>query len=118
MGHSQESKQVGTGQPDPLGQQYYWPITLHANVVTVTLDADALVMELRELYQPHSGFMDMEKVVNVPPLTQEDFRRSKPSGVVILTFSAACQLFENLRQTLPTMLQTRAAAARLGDIPK
>jgi len=68
------------------------PPTYFANVVTLTMDTDQLVMELRQFLRPHRETFEEPKqegmIFYVAPPTPKEIVSSEPVARVVLTFAA------------------------------
>lgn len=88
------------------------PVIIHANIASMVLGEDDLVIELREWHPAHVDVVDLkdpEKLRTVAVLQPDGFKKLPPKGTVILSFAAAYALQNYLNRTMPMMLKSRAA---------
>lgn len=86
------------------------PPTFFANVLTMNLNVDEMVIELRQYHPDHRALMgasSADKLVPVPPATQKELIGLEPVARVVLTFTAVRSLKQYLDTALPTMEQAR-----------
>jgi len=102
----EEGKQASDRSAGVVGGNDLSPI--HANIVTMVLTEDQLVLEFREWHAPHTSLVLVAEKVTVPTLTPDGFRGLPPLGVVVLTFAAARDMQKYLNRVLPVMQESRA----------
>jgi len=86
------------------------PPTFFANVLTMNLNVDEMVIELRQYHPDHRALMGAgtgEKPVPVPPATQKDLLGVEPVARVVLTFTAVRTLKQYLDAAFPPTEQVR-----------
>ena len=85
------------------------PPTYFANAVSVQINSDEVSIEFRRLMPSHAEFARLTKdgTQAAPLPTAEQFYAIPPITKVVLTFSAAKFLRENLTTLLPTFEQAR-----------
>lgn len=80
------------------------PPTFFANIVTMNLDADQMVMELRQYLPLHREALAQlvtGNLVDIKPPTPQDLISLEPVGRVVLTFTAVRYLKQYLDQAFP-----------------
>lgn len=84
------------------------PPTFFANVVTMNLNADELVMEFRRFMVAHRDFLKAgEGIQLVKPPMPEDVFKVDPVVRVVLSFSAVRSMKQYLDQALPQIEHLR-----------
>ncbi len=87
------------------------PPTYFANIVTMNLDADQMVMELRQNMPPHRETfprLSTTDVVEIKPPTPQELISLEPVARVVLTFTAVRNLREYLDKAFPLIEARRA----------
>lgn len=92
--------------PEETGR--HEPPTYFANIVTSNLNADEMVMEFRQFFQPHRGFVKSgDKPIYLEAPKVEELLELEPVARVVLTFSAAKSIKQYLDQALPEIEKQR-----------
>lgn len=82
---------------------------IYANINTMELSQDQLVIEFREWHSDHAKMVAPDKIAAGQGLTMEIFKYLPVKGIAVLTFGAAFALYTYLHMTMPHMLAARAA---------
>ena len=73
------------------------PPTYFANIATVHVTSDEVSIECRRILVPHAKLARLAKVSPpVPALTEEELYTEQPVAKIVLTFTAAKSLRDNL----------------------
>jgi len=88
------------------------PPTYFANIVTLHVTVDEITLELRRFVQPHKEILSGLKQpaaepITLPTITPAKLFAEEPMARIVLTFSAAQDLKQNLDKMLPTFEQAR-----------
>lgn len=83
--------------------------TIHGNIATVLVTVDELIIEVRDIFQPHTAAPAAMPVIDIPAVTPEQVFKEKPVVRVVLTFSSAQALTAQLAAIMPTMAARRKA---------
>lgn len=87
------------------------PPTYFANIVTMNLDADQMVMELRQnlpLHRETLAHLTTADVVEITPPTPQELISSEPVARMVLTFTAVRYLKQYLDKAFPLIEARRA----------
>ncbi len=90
--------------------------TYFANVVTVNINVDELVMEFRRILIPHKEQLKTsrpEAPIFIPPVAPEKILDIDPVARVVLTITAARALKQHLDDMLPKIEEAR----KTGELP-
>jgi len=80
------------------------PPTYYANWVTLTVNTDELVIELRRIDRPHRETASMPVIPGAKP---EEVLLRDPIARVVMTYTAAKSLREYLNNTMPRVEASR-----------
>ena len=88
------------------------PPTYFANLVSMNITVDEVVLELRRYFQPHRELMltprgKTEERIKIPVPTPEQLFAEEPIARVVLTYSAAKTLKQNLENLFPAFDRAR-----------
>ncbi len=84
------------------------PPTFYANVVTASVDPDVVYLELRRYITPHRDMYRMTQPAGeVPAISGEAVYAIDPVARVVLTYTAARLLQQNLNDLIPKMVSAR-----------
>lgn len=85
------------------------PPTYFANLVTTTLNVDELTIEFRRYMFPHRELLKTPSLVAkpIPVPAPEEIAQLEPIARVVLTFTAAKVLKQQIDQVLPQIEQQR-----------
>ncbi len=94
------------------------PPTYFANIVTLQVTADEVILELRRYLQPHKDILlnptqQVDEHVIIPAPTPAQLFAEEPIARVVLTYTAA----ESLRRNLSSMLPNVERARKTGENP-
>lgn len=87
------------------------PPTYFANVLTMNLDVDQMVMELRQnlpLHREAFAHVTTADVVDIKPRTPQELLTLEPVARVVLTFTAVRALKQYLDKAFPLIQASRA----------
>ena len=83
------------------------PPTFYANVVTASVDPDAVYLELRRLIIPHRDMYANTKTGGAAPPSDEATYALDPIARVVITYTAAKALQATLNELVPKMQLAR-----------
>lgn len=89
------------------------PPTFFGNIMTAHVNVDEVSFEVRRLMPTHSQISEMTKGGTEPmkPLTELDIYALAPIVKVVVTFSAAKALSDNLQSLIAQMAEARKRGA-------
>ena len=96
--------------PEETGR--HEPPTYFANLVTMNLNVDEMVMEFRRFIQAHRDFpKGSEKLIPLEPPKPEELLNLEPIARVVLSFTAAKSIKAYLDQALPQIEKQRKSSS-------
>lgn len=96
-------------RPMPQDLPTHEPPIYFANLVTTILNVDELTMEFRRYISSHMDLLKTpsQQVKLIPPPSPQEITQLEPVARVVLTFTAAKALKQQLDQVFPQIEQQR-----------